>query len=183
MLSATYQLSAAFDDRNFAADPDNRLLWRANRRRLDAESLRDSTLFVAGTLDSACGGPAQKLADEKNNRRTVYGFVSRRKLDPMLQLFDFPNPNNTSEQRLVTNVPLQRLYFMNSPAEGRAAVALARRLDDSGDREKVRAAYRILFGRPPSDDETKLGLDYLREASWQRYAQVLLASNEFTYIP
>ena len=80
---------------NFAEDPDNRLLWRYNRRRLDAESLRDSLLFVSGKLDLQTGGPAVRL-DKENNRRTVYGYISRRQLDPMLALFDFPNPNNTA---------------------------------------------------------------------------------------
>ena len=183
MLSAAYQLSAAHDAKNFTADPENRLLWRANRRRLDAESLRDSALFVAGDLDTKLGGEAQKLTEEKNHRRTVYGFVSRRKLDPMLQLFDFPNPNSTSEQRLATNVPLQRLYFMNSGAVAREAQALAGRVSGAGDRDKIRTAYRTLFGRLPSDAETRLGLDFLREGSWPQYAQVLLGSNEFTFLP
>jgi hypothetical protein len=183
MLSATYQLAALYDARDAAVDPDNRLLWRANRRRLDAESLRDSALFVAGDLEARLGGEAQKLTDESNRRRTVYGFVSRRKLDPMLQLFDFPNPNNTSEQRMATNVPLQRLYFMNSPTEAREARSLAARLSGTSDREKIRAAYRTLFARTPSEAETRLGQDFLREGGWPQYAQVLLSSNEFTFLP
>jgi cytochrome c553 len=183
MLSSTYQLSTEYLEKNVTADPENRLLWRANRRRLDAESLRDSTLFAVGALDLELGGPPEKLAEEKNVRRTVYGFVSRRNLDPMLQLFDFPNPNSTSEQRLSTNVPLQRLYFMNSPAEARAAKALAGRVTGATDRDKIRAAYRRLFGRLPSEAETRLGLEFLHEGSWPQYAQVLLGSNEFTFIP
>ena len=113
MLSSVYALSAENSAANYAVDPENRLVWRANRRRLDAEALRDSLLYVSGNLDLKPGGKAERLTDE-NKRRAVYGFVSRRKLDGMLALFDFPSPNNTSEQRLSTNVPLQMLFFMNS---------------------------------------------------------------------
>ena len=87
-----------------AVDPDNRLVWRYNRQRLDAEALRDDLLFVAGRLDVNEGGLALNIGKD-NVRRTVYCFVSRRKLDSELALFDFPNPNNTSEQRNATNVP------------------------------------------------------------------------------
>jgi mono/diheme cytochrome c family protein len=114
MLSAAYQMSATPLAKNMAADPDNRLFWRYNRQRLDVEALRDDLLFVSGKLDVKEGGLAQKIGND-NARRTVYCFVSRRKTDPDLALFDFPNPNNTSEQRSATNVPPQRLYFMNIP--------------------------------------------------------------------
>ncbi len=127
MLSAVYGLSSEDIPANNAVDPDNRLLWRANWQRMDAETLRDSLLFVAGNLDLQAGGPPAALED-KNKRRTVYGFVSRRKLDSMLALFDFPNPNNTSEQRVVTNVPLQRLFMMNSSFVEDQAAGLAKRL-------------------------------------------------------
>ena len=96
-----------FELRNYAVEPENRLLWRANRRRLDAEALRDSLLHVSGNLDLTAGGRAVKMTDQFK-RRTVYGFVSRKKLDGMLALFDFANPNNTSENRIVTNVPLTK---------------------------------------------------------------------------
>src|SRR4029450_1361930 len=124
-----------------------------------AEAMRDSLLFVSGSLDLKPGGPADRLTDE-NKRRTVYGFVSRRKLDRMLALFDFPSPNNTSEQRLTTNVPLQRLFFMNSSLVADQAKALAARLkgEDTG---RLNGAYRILFRRAPSKHERELGLQFV----------------------
>lgn len=182
MLSATYQLSAESTEANFAKDPDNRLLWRANRRRLDVEAMRDAFLATSGALDLTMGGKAQKLNDD-NSRRTVYGFVSRRKLDGTLSLFDFPNPNATSEQRLDTNVPLQRLFYLNSGFAEKQAKSLAerlRRLPDDGAR--IGQAYLLLFGRPPSPEEGKLGLEYLGNAGWARYAQALFASNEFSFV-
>jgi hypothetical protein len=98
MLSAAYQLSSEDSPVNSAQDSDNRLFWRANLvQRLDFEALRDSILAVAGNLISTAGGPAVKFADV-NHRRTVYGFVSRNKIDSTLRLFDFPDqtrPANT----------------------------------------------------------------------------------------
>ena len=182
MLSNVYALSADNSARNYAADPENRLVWRANRHRLDAEALRDSLLFVSGALDLKPGGPAERLTDE-NKRRTVYGFVSRRKLDRMLALFDFPSPNNTSEQRLITNVPLQRLFFMNSSLVADQAKALAARLKGD-DTQRIHEAYRKLFSRAPTKQETELGLQFLHQGKdpWPQYAQVLLSSNEFGFV-
>jgi len=161
-------------------DPDNRLQWRSNWRRMDVETMRDSLLFVAGNLDLTMGGEPTVLNDA-NHRRTVYGFVSRRKLDPLLALFDFPNPNNTSEQRSETNVPLQRLFLMNSSFVEEQAAALAKRLNGA-DGEKVREAYRTLYGRAPDAAELQLGVAFAAKSGWSEYARVLLNSNEFDWV-
>ena len=95
MLTDVYQRSTEHSQQNYAKDPGNRLYWRANRRRLDAEAIRDTLLFVSGTLDAEVGGPSLELADEKNDRRTVYSRVSRVRLDDYLQTFDFANPSLT----------------------------------------------------------------------------------------
>jgi hypothetical protein len=186
MLSAVYQLSAENSENNYAVDPDNRLIWHVPRQRLDVEALRDSLLQVSGTLDATMGGPPVKLTDDHNNRRTVYGFVSRRKLDDLLALFDFPNPNLTSEQRVSTNVPLQQLFFLNSDLMLEKAQAVARRLEKEAgpqDRSKIERAYRVLFYREPKPDETALALDFLhRGGSLGQYLKVLLSSNEFVYV-
>jgi len=184
MLSATYQSGSVANDRNLAADPDNRLLWRFNRQRLDAEALRDDLLQVSGNLDLGEGGQAQRLGTD-NVRRTVYSFVSRRKLEADLALFDFPNPNNTSEQRNATNVPPQRLYFMNNDWVIAQAKAFAARLHGgTDDAQKIDDAYRLLFQRLPTAQEKKLGLGFLHRAddNWPQYAQVLLTSNEFQFL-
>jgi mono/diheme cytochrome c family protein len=183
MLSATYALSTEEATRNIAQDPENRLFWRANMRRMDAESLRDTLLTVSGNLDAGLGGPASPLTDD-NKRRTVYGFISRNKLDRMLQLFDFPDPNTTSERRLATVGPLQQLYFMNSSFVALQAKALAKRLNSgtSDDKARITLAYRLLFGRLPTQSEVRLGLDFLAQShqSWPQYAQALLHSSEFS---
>ena len=187
MLSATYRLSTQHAEKNFATDPDNVLFWRGNRRRLDAEALRDSLLYVAGNLDATRGGEPGMLTDEKNQRRSVYGYVSRRRLDTMLGLFDFPNPNSTSPQRIGTNTALQGLFFLNSELVMRQAKALASRLEKevSGDNgAKIRRAYRLLFGREPTAEEMKAGREFLKPdpTEWPRFCQVLLVSNEFLYV-
>ena len=185
MLTATYALSDEVSEHNFAEDPDNRLLWRYNRRRLDAESLRDSLLFVSGKLDLKTGGPALKL-DPENHRRTVYAFVSRRQLDPMLALFDFPNPNNTCEQRLQTTVPLQKLFFMNSPFVIDQAAALAARVaaKASGVEQRITATYQLVLQRDPTPEERALARGFIGQdaAAWPGYTQTLLSSNEFIYL-
>ena len=128
MLSATYRLHGGRDAGNEAIDGGNRYYWRANRRRLDAESIRDAILHVSGGLDTKVGGPSLDLRDEENDRRTLYGSVSRFELDEYLQTFDFPNPNLSAERRYSTNVPQQSLFFMNSPFVQRQAERLVRRL-------------------------------------------------------
>ena len=155
---------------------------RATPQRLEAEELRDAILMVSGQLDPAIGGPAAKL-DEKNKRRTVYGYVSRRKLDPTLALFDFPNPNQTSEQRVPTDVPLQRLFMLNSPLVLEASTLLGKRFESAEtDDARIASAYRILFTRAPSPQERKIGLEYLKSNPLPQYLQVLFASDEFLHV-
>ena len=187
MLSSTYALAATSIAKNEDADPDNRLLWRANRRRLDVESMRDSLLFVSGRLDASLGGEAANLVEDANLRRTVYGYVSRRRLDTMLGLFDFPNPTVTSPRRILTSTPLQGLFFLNSGLVMDAADALAERLEDEAgvnSRARIQRAYRLLFGREPSGDEMRLGREFVEAEpdSWAQYAQALLSSAEFLHV-
>jgi hypothetical protein len=187
VLSAIYALSAGFSEQNSAIDPDNRLLWRANRRKLDAEALRDSLLLVSGNLDLTAGGEPMRLSNEKNLRRTVYGFVSRAKLDGTLSLFDFPDPNFTSEGRITTDTPLQRLYFLNSEFVINQAKVLVSRLETMHPAHteiKIRQAYRLLFQREPVPDEVQTGLRFLESGpdKWPLYAQALLSSTEFLLV-
>jgi mono/diheme cytochrome c family protein len=190
MLSATYRMAAIDDAKNSSQDPANRLLWRANlQQRLDAEALRDALLAVSGQLDPTVGGPSLPLTDT-NRRRTIYAQIGRTKLDPVLALFDYPNPNATSEQRMVTVGAMQRLYFMNNSFVALQSKALADRLAASGGdaSSRVRLAYRLLFGREPTGAELNLGLAFLEDhiensqGSWPQYTQVLLSSAEFSSV-
>jgi hypothetical protein len=194
MLSSTYQMASSASADNEKKDPDNRLLWRMNRRRLDVESWRDALLHVSAQLDASLGGPTVPLGSG-NVRRTVYAKISRHDLDGLLRLFDFPDANITSEKRTETTVPQQQLFVLNSPFVIDRAKALAARVkaaakDDDGG---VALAYRLCFARPPSAAEAALGKLYLSSSDgdessknqltrWERYAQVLLGSNEFLYV-
>src|SRR5260370_42437390 len=113
MWSSVEQRGTGDNPENSAKDSGNRLYWRAEKKRLDAEQLRDGVLMTSGNLDDAMGGPSADLTPVYL-RRTVYGRVSRYKLDEYLQLFDFPSPSISAENRFVTTVPLQRLFLMKS---------------------------------------------------------------------
>lgn len=193
VLSRTYGLSAARSAANQQQDPDNHWLWRANRRRLDVEAWRDSLLTAAGSLDLRLGGPGEDLASANHRRRTLYTKVSRHDLNPMLRLFDFPDPNLTSEQRAVTTVPLQQLFALNSDFMVRPARELAARLEREvpGDEaERIRCAYRTVFAREPTPEEQTLASRFLASAGgegaklppWIQYCQALLATNELQFV-
>src|SRR5688572_11642292 len=169
MRSAVYQLGSESQAAAFAKDAGNRLYWRATRRRLSAEQIRDAVLAVSGALDRRVGGPSLTLTPLAN-RRTVYGRVSRYKMDEFLQLFDFPSPSQSAEQRFATNVPLQRLFFMNSDFMQQHAEIIAELVaaepDDGARIEKV---YRLLFGRVPTAEETKAGRTFLQAEALKQY--------------
>lgn len=171
MLSSTYQLSSENDAIAFEKDPANRLYWRANRKRMDAEQIRDSILFASGSLDKALGGPPTELAPSFQ-RRTIYGKVSRYKLDEYLQLWDFPSPSISAEKRFTTTVPLQRLFLMNSDFVQSQAEALAKRVAGEADnRARIRKLYQILFGRTASEAEIRAGIEYLSTEPMLQYEE------------
>jgi hypothetical protein len=197
MLSATYQLSSDRNESNQQIDADNRYLWRMTRRRLDVEAWRDALLATSGRLDGKLQGPSTNLADANNNRRTVYAFISRHELDNMLRLFDFPDANITASVRAETTVPQQQLFVLNSPFMIEQSKAFAARvLIEAADglEDRIQHAYRLAFGRKASPGELRVGMEYLQATDppeqkdlnkldrWERYAQALLASNEFLYI-
>jgi len=171
MLSAVYQLSADDDAVAAAKDSGNRLYWHFNRKRLEAEQLRDAVLLVSGNLDRSPGGPSVDLSPAFT-RRTVYGKVSRYKLDEYLQLFDFPAPNISAEKRFTTTVPLQRLFLMNSDFMQAEAEELAKRVAAEPDnRSRIRKIYQLVYGRDPSEQEIKLGIEYLHAEPMKEYEE------------
>ncbi len=115
VLSSTYRQSSETRANCAAIDPENRLLWRANRRRLDLEALRDSLLVAAGRLDEKMGGPSVSLTDAPfSTRRSVYGYIERQNLPAFFRTFDFANPNTHTPERPQTTSPQQALFLMNS---------------------------------------------------------------------
>jgi mono/diheme cytochrome c family protein len=197
MLSAVYQQSSKETPEAHEKDPDNRFYSHFTLQRLDAEQLRDSMIFVAGDLNlKDVGGPAEQLGLQ-NDRRTVYAKVSRFRIDPFFQAFDFPNPTFTAEQRFSTNVPVQRLYFMNNAFVYAQAGKLANRLySKQDDAARITEAYHLLYNRAPTPDELQLGLTFLKTTpekpgylvdqepitAWKEYARILFSSNEFEFL-
>jgi hypothetical protein len=193
MLSATYQQTSLASEPLVAADPDNRLLGRMNRRRIEVEAWRDAMLAASGSLDCRIGGAPLELSDLNHVRRTLYGTVRRRELNDMLRLYDFPDPTAHCPERIDTTTPLQQLYTLNSDFIGRQAATLAARVaaEYPGDMaSQVHRAYALLFGRTPTERELTLARNFLEVSGgepaqpdqWQQYAEVLLASNELLFI-
>jgi hypothetical protein len=171
MLSSVYQLSTAMNQADFEKDSGNRYYWRGNRKRMEAEEVRDSILQVAGNLDDSVGGPSEDLTPSYL-RRTIYGKVSRYKLDEYLKIFDFPTPNISAEKRFTTTVPLQRLFLMNSDFVQVEAEAFAKRVASEPDsRSRIRKMYLLAYGREPSVEEIQLGLDYLHTEPMKEYQE------------
>ena len=125
------------------------------------------------------------LEAAENHKRSVYGFVSRRKLDGTLALFDFPNPNLSAEKRITTATPLQQLFFLNSEfLEARAKALTARVGKAASDEERIRLAYHIILGRDATAEEMRIGKEFVAsgKSAWVPYAQVLLSSNELLFV-
>ena len=167
-LSRTFLQAADLRDEAVAKDPDNSLHWRAHRRRLDFEALRDSMLRVAGKLEDAKlgGQPFDLVGAFGTPRRTIYGHIDRQNLPAFFRTFDFANPDYHVPKRNQTTTPQQSLWMLNHPFGRTVADELAAKVASlPDDAAKVRALYQAVLARTPRSDESALALDYLREAS------------------
>ena len=180
LRSSTWQQSAEFGERAAEVDPENRLWWRMNRRRLEAEAIRDSMLAVCGTLDGSMGG---SLLPTKNrayvtstanidpvvyvsNRRSIYLPVVRSALFDVFQAFDFADPSVLNGQRQSTTVAPQALFMMNSRFSADVALRLAQRIareEPADPNARVVRAWRLVYGRSPSADEIARSVTYVGE--------------------
>jgi hypothetical protein len=172
MLSAAYQQTSIDTNADARAkDPDNRLLWRQNPRRLDFEAMRDSLLAVSKQLDLTMGGRSVDiLADPIIPRRTVYAFIDRQNLPGLFRTFDFASPDSTSGKRFVTSVPQQALFMMNSPFALEQARKLAGRQDivaEADPAARVQRLYREVLDRNPTAHEIELAVKFVNVESEQ----------------
>ncbi|EDY18581.1 hypothetical protein CfE428DRAFT_3966 [Chthoniobacter flavus Ellin428] len=160
-----FQQSSDENPQSAAIDSHNRLLWRANIRRLDFEAIRDSLLVFSGQLDPTLGGKPINLTEEPYSfRRSVYGYVDRGNLPELMQQFDFSDPDMPNSKRATSIVPQQALFFMNSPMVvdiARKMVARKEFAEATDDGGRIAALYRIIFQRTLRPEETKLGLAYV----------------------
>ena len=177
LLSATYRQSSDPETVGVSAtqlavaekvDPQNTLLWRMNRKRLDFEAVRDSVLQVSGQLDLTIGGRGVEMFEaEISPRRTIYGLVDRQNLPGLLRSFDFASPDATSPMRFQTTVPQQALFLMNGPF----AVTTARRfaasvgMSKENELKTIQALYRAALQRPATPDELAASREFLAEES------------------
>ena len=184
VLSDTYRQSSGDRPEARASDPTNARLWRASRRRLDLEAMRDGTLAASGRLEHKLGGRPTDAIAPTDRRRTVYGLVDRQSLPGLYRAFDFANPDQSAERRPLTAGPQQALFALNSPFVHTQATALAAQATGG----KARALHRLILLREPTAEEQRLANEFVASAGpasldpWARWAQVLLMSNEFHFV-
>lgn len=188
MLSRTYQQASTDNPANARIDPTNDYLWKFNRRRLDAESIRDTLLAVSGQLDREPGGP-HPFPDPRTwnftqhnpfkavyetNKRSVYVMTQRFQRHPFFGLFDGADTNASTERRITSTTPLQALYLMNDPFVHAQAKGFTERILAAADNDtaRIQRAYELLYGRLPSDEEIRATREYLATV------QHLLMTNE-----
>lgn len=195
LMSNTYRQASLYRAEADAKDPENRLYWRMNRRRLEFEPLRDSLLAVGDELDGAIGGrPVDLLQAPYSRRRTIYGNIDRQDLPNLLRVFDFASPDQSQSERPRTTVPQQALFLMNSPLVIEQAGAVASRPEvttASGVESQVVALYACVLQRRPASEELEAAKRFVSEVEGEgksglppftQLAQLLLLTNEFTYV-
>ncbi len=199
VLSKTYRQSAAMNAAAAKVDPENRWIWRANRRRLEAEAIRDAMLMISGQLDLG-GSPGAPLAKadakaeiKKNTRqsRTVYMPLTREDLNDMLEVFDFADANLVVGNRNSSNLPTQALFMMNSPFVMEQARLAAQNINvrvsdrDENVDGRIELAYITVLGRPPTEAERKLSWAFVGDATkerWAQFYQALFACVDFRFV-
>jgi cytochrome c553 len=182
MLSATYQQGSVAAPQTLKADPENLLFGRMNRRRLEAEEIRDALLAVAGRLDRTMGGKASQ--DFNRPRRTLYLMTIRSDRSTFRELFDAADSTAIVDKRSESTVAPQALFLLNHPFTVEQATALAERVRHEGphdSRSIVERLYLNLYGRPPFAREIEVGRSAL-EQGCEPYCQLLLCANEFIMI-
>ncbi len=197
VLSSTYRQASLPRGECEQVDPENTLYWRANRRRLEFEALRDATLSVSGELDTTAGGRPVDLTKEPFAlRRAIYGYIDRQDLPGVFRVFDLASPDQSCPQRARTTVPQQALFLMNSPfviERAKTIAALPQVAAAATTPERIDAMYRALFARSPAPDELQIGQAFLEAGgeadppgtaltNRQQYAQLLLMSNAFIFV-
>ena len=193
VLSRTYRLDSTHDEAAVAIDPENRLLWRMNRFRLDAEAMRDSMIFASGQLKRSGGGPAMPLEfpenvggldpkdvnpphfrltkwrPEQEFQRTIYLPIIRHGSQPgpatLRNVFDFPQPSEFTGRRATTAVPTQALFLMNSAVVKKHAAALASQITNaaSDDSQRLELLWLTLLSRPITQSERRETKAFLTE--------------------
>lgn len=188
ILSKAYRQSSDAAD-SWRSDPENKLMARMNRKRLEWEPMRDSILAVSGQLDASMGGPSVDMFKKGANRRSIYAFIDRQNLPSLFRTFDFAIPDTHSPSRFTTTVPQQMLYFMNSGFLMEQSRTLLERSEIKGltdPTERIHRCYHLILARDAQPEEISLAQRFLGskpdEKNWQRFVQALLMTNEFIFV-
>ena len=188
VTSNTYKQNSNDREDCLKVDPENKLLWKQNRRRLDFESLHDSVLSVSGNLDLKVGGPSVSFFTGKN-RRAVYGYIDRLDFPSLLATFDIPNPASSSVERTSTTVAPQALYLMNGPFVREAAkkvlnLNMIKEIKSSD--QKADAIMLAVLGRKPTAKEKLQMINFVMGSNenevWLDLTHGLFLTNEFAFV-
>ncbi len=188
VTSDVYKQSSIDREDCLKVDPENKLLWKQNRRRLDFESLHDSVLSISGNLDLKLGGPSIPFFTGKN-RRAVYGYIDRLDFPSLLATFDIPNPASSSVERTSTTVAPQALYLMNGPFLREAAkkvLNLNAIKEIKSTDQKVDAIMLAVLGRKPTEKEKNQMINFVvgpnENEAWLDLTHGLFLTNEFAFV-
>ena len=200
VLSSAYRQSTSYDAKAEAADADDRLLWRRAPRRLEAEAIRDAVLQTSGALNPARGGPGYNLWDYSGYvivftpkkklgpdefRRMVYQFKPRLQQDQTFGVFDCPDATQTTPRRATSTTPLQALNLLNDPFmldQGERFAARLRKEAGDAAPDQIRRAFRLAFGRDPSEVEAKASEKLVRAHGLATFCRALFNANEFVFV-
>lgn len=174
-------------------DPENRLLWKMPRKRLEFEAMRDTLLAISGRLTQRAGGRPVDVTDPQGHYRTIYGLVDRQSLPGIFRAFDFASPDQSVERRPRTMVPQQALFSMNSPfvVEQAKAIVSRQEIDSLTDPPaRIQALYQTILGREPTQLQLDAAIGFVSAPAdkesklnpWEEFAQVLLSANELVYL-
>lgn len=207
LLSRAYRMSSNDQEAGLQTDPENRLLWRQSRRRLEGEAIRDAILQAAGTLDTKIGGPGfhpyidpslwagssgrtwdgKEIDDPSTWRRSIYIFQKRTIQVPMMELFDAPNGIGACARRNRSTIATQALILMNNAFVLDQAARFADRLKKEAGEDQSRQinlAFQLTLSRPPSATELDAALSFIKQSpeGMRDFAHAIFNLNEFAYI-
>ncbi|GMW03120.1 MAG: hypothetical protein AMXMBFR84_42560 [Candidatus Hydrogenedentota bacterium] len=166
MLTEAYRQSSTYRPEAASIDPENKLIWRQNRQRLDFEAMRDAILASSGNIDLSMGGPSVDITNPPHTtRRSVYSYIERQNLPALFRTFDFASPDTHSPRRFRTTVPQQALYLMNGPfLVDQARVLATRSTQSANDPDgQIQAIYQFAYQRCPDEDEVALAKVFLEQ--------------------
>jgi hypothetical protein len=186
VMSNAYKRSSKFDKHNYEIDPDNIYFWRMNEKRLEAEQIRDSLLFVSGKLEGSHKNISDFQQDIKDPSKQLRKYIGETKARSIyipslrdnkievLDIFDRPDNSLLNAERSVTTVSTQALFLMNNPKIIALAQEQAKELPD------VNSIFLKFLGRPPTEQENKKSIEFIKQSdNLAKFIQIIICTGEF----